>query len=87
MTRVFDDEGRQVPVTVLEVGPCVVVQRRTEATDGYEAVQLGYGEQKAHRVSRAHAGHVKKAGTGPKRVLREVRVSAEDEAATGDFTR
>ncbi len=84
MTRVFDAEGRQVPVTVLQAGPCTVVQRKTAATDGYEAAQLGFEEQKASRLGRPVAGHCKKAGVSPFRVLREVPVGADEAAKAGD---
>ncbi|MBU4460290.1 MAG: 50S ribosomal protein L3, partial [Verrucomicrobia bacterium] len=56
MTRVFDGEGRQVPVTVLQAGPCTVVQRKTAAADGYEAAQLGFEEQKPSRLGRPLVG-------------------------------
>lgn len=84
MTQIFDEEGRRVPVTVIEAGPCSVVQRKTTATDGYEAVQLGFGTQKAERVAKPLAGHFKKAGLGTMRELREVRVDADDSAKAGD---
>ena len=84
MTQIFDEAGQLVPVTVIEAGPCSVVQRKTAATDGYEAVQLGFGSQKPERVSKPLAGHFKKAGVGTMRDLREVRVDAADEAKAGD---
>ncbi|MFA6172441.1 MAG: 50S ribosomal protein L3 [Kiritimatiellales bacterium] len=84
MTQIFDEEGRRVPVTVIEAGPCSVVQRKTAATDGYEAVQLGFGAQKPERVAKPLAGHFKKAGVGTMRELREVRVDAADSAKAGD---
>lgn len=84
MTQIFDEEGRLVPVTVIEAGPCSVVQRKTTASDGYEAVQLGFGAQKAQRVNKPLAGHFKKAGLESLRELREVRVNADDEAKAGD---
>jgi large subunit ribosomal protein L3 len=84
MTQIFDEEGKLIPVTVIEAGPCSVVQRKTVATDGYEAVQLGYGVQKPERVAKPLAGHFKKAGVGTLRELREVRVEAGDEAKAGD---
>ena len=75
MTRLFDEEGRMIPVTVLECGPCPVTQIKTEDTDGYTAVQLGYGnDRKPKRTPKAIQGHVEKAGTTPQRVLREFRV-------------
>lgn len=84
MTQIFDDEGCRVPVTVIEAGPCSVVQRKTAETDGYEAVQIGFSEQKEHRVSKPLLGHFKKAGLAPMRELAEVIVSADDEAKAGD---
>jgi large subunit ribosomal protein L3 len=84
MTQVFDEEGKLIPVTVIQAGPCSVVQRKTAATDGYEAVQLGFGTQKPERVVKPLAGHFKKAGVGTMRELREVRVDAADEAKAGD---
>jgi len=84
MTQIFDQEGRLVPVTVIEAGPCSVVQRKTVATDGYEAVQLGFGAQKVERVSKPLVGHFKKAGLSAMRELREVQVSSDDAAKAGD---
>jgi len=74
MTQVFDQTGAQVPVTVIQAGPCVVVQRKTLEKDGYEAVQIGYEEQKESRLTRPVAGHFRKGGITPRRVLREVRL-------------
>lgn len=76
MTTVFTSEGQAVPVTVLQVGPCVVVQAKTEATDGYAAVQLGYGSQKIQRLSGGEKGHFAKAGLEPSRRLQEFRLEA-----------
>jgi large subunit ribosomal protein L3 len=73
MTSVFTTDGRSVPVTVIEAGPCPVVQRKTLATDGYEAVALAFGAIKKARVTRAMAGHYKKANLEPRRVVREFR--------------
>ena len=84
MTQIFDEAGQLVPVTVIEAGPCSVVQRKTAATDGYEAVQLGFGAQQPERVAKPLAGHFKKAGIGTMLELREVRVDAADEAKAGD---
>jgi len=84
MTQIFDDEGRRVPVTVIEAGPCSVVQRKTAETDGYEAIQIGFGEQKEHRVNKPRLGHFKKAGVSPMRELAEVIVGKDDEAKAGD---
>ena len=77
MTSVFTADGRYVPVTVIEAGPCTVVQRKTKETDGYEAVALAFGDVKKSRVTRALAGHYKKAGVEPKRDIREFRTELE----------
>ncbi len=84
MTRVYDDAGVQVPVTVVQVGPCVVVQRKAAKADGYEAVQLGFGEQKEARLTKPLQGHYKKAGAKPAKVLREVRLAKGEDAQAGD---
>ncbi len=76
MTQLFDEEGRQVPVTVLEVGPCVVTQVKTKQKDGYNAVQLGFDEKKEKRTSKPLRGHFKKAGVSPRAFLREIRTDA-----------
>ena len=84
MTQVFDESGRQVPVTILEVGPCVVVQRKTSKTDGYSAVQLGFSDQKKQRLSKASVGRFDKAEVAPKKILREIRIDDEAETKAGD---
>jgi len=84
MTQVYDQNGQHVPVTVIEVGPCVVLQRKINARDGYEAVQLGYIDQKEHRLTKPMLGHFKKAGVSPKRIIREFRVDVEHAAKEGD---
>lgn len=73
MTQVFTEEGVVVPVTVIEAGPCVVLQKREVAVDGYEAIQVGFADQKPNRASKAEKGHAEKAGTAPKRFVREFR--------------
>lgn len=85
MTQVYDGDGTRVPVTVIEAGPCVVVQRKTKATDGYEAVQLGFGEQKESRVTRAAMGRFKAANTTPRRTLVEFPVDPENPLKAGDL--
>jgi large subunit ribosomal protein L3 len=77
MTSVFTADGRSVPVTVIEAGPCSVVQRKTKETDGYEAVALAFGDIKKTRVTRALAGHYKKAGLEAKRAIREFRTGID----------
>jgi large subunit ribosomal protein L3 len=85
MTQVFAEDGQAVPVTVLKAGPCVVVQRRSKAKDGYSAVQLGLVEERAARhVSKPMQGHFKKAGLPPCRVLRELRLAETDEVKVGE---
>ncbi len=84
MTRVFDAEGHQLPVTVIEIGPCVVVQVKTKAVDGYEAIKVGFREQKESRVTGALRGEFKKAGVAPQRLLREFALDAGDSFKAGD---
>ncbi|QFQ03121.1 50S ribosomal protein L3 [Corynebacterium urogenitale] len=74
MTQIFDEDNRVVPVTVVEAGPCVVTQVRTKETDGYEAVQIAYGEIDPRKVNKPQAGHFKKAGVTPRRHVAEIRV-------------
>lgn len=74
MTRYFLDEGGSTPATIIKAGPCVVIQRKTVDKDGYEAIQVGFGPQKADRVNRPIRGHLKAAGEGVFRHLREIRV-------------
>ena len=74
MTQLFDENGKVVPVTVIEAGPCSVVQKKTAESDGYEAVQLGFGEISAKKVNKAAKGHFDKADVAPKRTLREFRL-------------
>jgi large subunit ribosomal protein L3 len=73
MTQVFAADGRCIPVTVVEAGPCVVLQKKTVATDGYNALQLGFGAKKSHRVNKPEMGHFKKVGKGAFAHLRELR--------------
>ena len=84
MTQVWDENDNVVPVTVIQAGPCTVSQVKTEATDGYNAVQIGYGDIKAKHVNKPMAGHFAKAGVEPTRILREVRVADGDEHKVGD---
>ncbi len=73
MTQVFNEEGVVTPVTVIEAGPCVVLQKKEVATDGYEAIQLGFAEKKEHRANRPELGHAKKAGVKPQKFVKEIR--------------
>ncbi len=83
MTQVYAADGRLVPVTVLQVGPCTVIQTKTKATDGYAAVQLGFDPKKGKQTPKPLIGHFKKAGTGPFRVLREFRVEDAESMKPG----
>src|ERR1700686_3806853 len=86
MTQFFAEDGTSVPCTVMQAGPCVVVQRRSKQTDGYDAVQLGLVEfVKPQRINKAMTGHFKKANVAPMRVLREIRLEESgDETKIGD---
>ena len=74
MTQIFDENGRVIPVTVVEAGPCAVVQKKTVESDGYVAVQLGFGDMSAKKVTKPAKGHFDKADVAPKRTLREFRL-------------
>lgn len=84
MTQVWDEDDNVVPVTVIQAGPCTVSQVKTKATDGYDAIQIGFGDIKAKRVNKPMAGHFAKAGVEPMRYLREVRVDNAEEYKPGD---
>lgn len=84
MTQVWDDDDNVVPVTVIQAGPCVISQVKTKATDGYDAVQIGFGDISAKHVNKPMAGHFKAHGVEPMRYLREVRVSEGETFACGD---
>ena len=71
MTRIFDESGNMVPVTVLEAGPCVVTQMKTSNVDGYDAIQVGYLDKKSKHLSKALQGHFEKSGVGPKKIIAE----------------
>ena len=75
MTQIFAEDGLVIPVTVVKAGPCVVVQKKTVETDGYDAVQIGFGEIKEKNVTKPLQGHFKKAGVAPTRFLREVDIT------------
>lgn len=84
MTQVFDDQGRRIAVTVLEAGPCPVVQVKTPETDGYCAAQLGFEEQKPSRLSKAQVKHFEKAGVKPCKVTREFALDEGEAVKAGD---
>ena len=85
MTQIFDENGKMIPVTVVEAGPCVVVQKKTTENDGYEAVQVGYGDVKANKVTKPMGGHFKKADVAPKKVLKEFRLADTSAVNVGDI--
>lgn len=83
MTQIFTENGSVVPVTVVEAGPLVVVQKKTVNKDGYNAIQVGFAEIKAHRMNKPSKGHFDKANLGYKKFLREIRVENPDEFEIG----
>ena len=85
MTQIFDESGKVIPVTVVEAGPCVVVQKKTVENDGYEAVQLGFGEVKATRVNKPMKGHFDKADAAYKNELKEFRLEDCSAVNVGDI--
>lgn len=85
MTQLFDASGNVVPVTVIEAGPCVVAQKKTVENDGYEAVQIGYGDLKASKVNGPMKGHFAKGDVAPKKVLRELRLEDTTGLNVGDI--
>jgi len=84
MTRIYDEKGAVVPVTIVQAGPCNVTQVKTVETDGYNAVQLGFGEVKAKFSTFPLIGHTAKAGVGPRRHFREIRLKDATDRAPGD---
>jgi large subunit ribosomal protein L3 len=85
MTQIFNEQGQVVPVTVVQAGPCIVVQRKTADKDGYEAIQIGFVDPVGgKRASKAEKGHAEKNGVAPVRVLREIKIEAGDAAKPGD---
>lgn len=84
MTQIFDENDNFVPVTVIQAGPCIVSQVKTKESDGYEAVQIGFGDISAKRVNKPESGHFKRAGIEPLRYLREVRVENASEHKLGE---
>lgn len=85
MTQLFDESGKMIPVTVVEAGPCVVVQKKTTENDGYEAVQIGFGDISEKAVNKPLKGHFAKAGVALKRVLREFRLDDCSVLSVGDI--
>lgn len=84
MTQIFDEAGKVIPVTVVEAGPCVVIQKKTTENDGYEAVQLGFGDVKATRLTKPMQGHFTKANVAAKKTLKEFRLAGSADLNVGD---
>ena len=84
MTQIFDETGKVIPVTVIEAGPCVVAQVKTVETDGYDAIQLGFGEVKENKVNKPVKGHYAKGSITPKKHLREFRIDSIESYKVGD---
>ena len=85
MTQVFDEKGKVIPVTVVELGPCAVVQKKTIENDGYNAVQLGFEDKKVTRTNKPMKGHFDKANVAPKKVLKEFRLEDDSALNVGDI--
>lgn len=84
MTQIFDETGKVIPVTAIEAGPCVIAQIKTVETDGYDAVQLGFGDVKESKVNKPVKGHYAKASVTPKKHLREFRLDSLEGLKVGD---
>ena len=84
MTQIFDENGKVIPVTVIEAGPCVVVQKKTSEKDGYDSVQLGFNEVKEGKLTKPELGHIKKAGVSAKKYLKEFRLEDTSALNIGD---
>ena len=87
MSQIFDENGRVIPVTVIEAGPCAVVQKKTVEKDGYEAVQLGFEDVPERKLTKPEMGHLNKAGVGPKKHLREFSLDNAGELNVGDIVK
>ena len=87
MTQIFDESGKVIPVTVVEAGPCVVTQKKTNETDGYEAVQLGFENIKESKLTKPEAGHLKKAGVEAKKYLKEFKLENAASMNVGDVVK
>ena len=85
MTQIFDEAGKVIPVTVIEAGPCVVVQKKTNDKEGYSSVQLGYEDVAEKKLSKPEQGHLAKAGVAPKKFLKEFRLDNAAEMNVGDI--
>ena len=87
MTQIFDEQGRAIPVTVIEAGPCVIAQKKTAENDGYTSVQMGFGDLKAQKVTKPMKGHFAKADVAPKKALHEFRFDDPEAYKVGDLVK
>ena len=87
MSQIFDENGHVIPVTVIEAGPCTVVQKKTSEKEGYEAVQLGYEDVPERKLTKPEMGHLNKAGVSPKKYLREFNLENAAELNVGDIVK
>ncbi len=87
MTQIFDEAGKVIPVTVIEAGPCVVVQKMTKEKEGYDAVQFGYGEVSERKLSQPEAGHLRAHGVGMVKHLKEFRLADSSKLEVGDVVK
>lgn len=87
MSQIFDENGHVIPVTVIEAGPCVVVQKKTSEKEGYEAVQLGFEDISERKLTKPEKGHLDKAGVAPKKYLREFDLENAAELNVGDIVK
>jgi large subunit ribosomal protein L3 len=87
MTQIFDEAGKVIPVTVIEAGPCVVVQKKTNEKEGYTSVQLGFEDVQEKNLNKPLRGHIKKAGVAPKKHLKEFRLEGAASMDVGDELR
>ena len=85
MTQIFDENGKVIPVTVVEAGPCVVVQKKTQQNDGYDAIQLGFGDVRPQKLVKPLKGHFEKADVAAKKFLREFRMDDCSGYSVGDI--
>lgn len=85
MTQIFDEKGNVIPVTVVELGPCTVTQKKTTENDGYNAVQLGFEDKKVTRTNKPMKGHFDKANVAPKKILKEFRLEDDSAINVGDI--
>ena len=87
MSQIFDENGRVIPVTVIEAGPCTVVQKKTVEKEGYAAVQLGFGDVPERKLTKPEMGHLNKAGVGPRKYLQEFDLDNADQLNVGDLVK